>query len=463
MAKRTSAPGKTMSMRESHTKHPSTAELRLVWFRPGFWRSCAQRLRDHDVLAMSAALTYRTIFAMIPVLILGLLVAKAIGTLEDGKRSLRTFLEASGFAQIVAVQEDEDAQAATSQPEATGSRKVFNVADEIEKIVAKVEGKLTFARLGPVGGLLLIWTALGLMSCVEQSLNRVFEAERTRGLVQRMLLYWSALTLGPVLLAVAAFAARKATDLFPQATWAAEILPAFARAGPTLVGILLLACLYRLLPSARVRFSAALAGAAVAVLLWSVAKWGFAIYVDRLVLKGNLYGVLGVLPLFLLWLYYSWLAVLFGAELTCTASRARHGDIGGSHLSRNTVGPSDFLAVALAVARAYVAGRGPIPVDELAAKLRLSPRSALHVLDRLKSAGLVCAVPGPKPRQVGYAPARPPQLIALREVLEVADPRGALLRESGQSTLWEALAGTGEQIESALKEIKLADLVDRVE
>ena len=103
-----------------------------------------RRLREHDVMGMSAALCYRTIFTLIPVLVLGLLVAKSLGTLEDSKRSLRAFLTASGFAQI-AIQDTEStappdatvapssAEAATTQPLA-----VINVADEIENMVTRV-------------------------------------------------------------------------------------------------------------------------------------------------------------------------------------------------------------------------------------------------------------------------------------------------------------------------------------
>ena len=90
---------------------------RFVRFQLALWRFCARRLREHDVMGMSAALCYRTIFTMIPILVLGLLVAKSLGTLEDSKRSLRKSLEAFGFAQIAVVQDPE--QTALSPPEAT--------------------------------------------------------------------------------------------------------------------------------------------------------------------------------------------------------------------------------------------------------------------------------------------------------------------------------------------------------
>src|SRR5512140_108706 len=121
----------------------------FVGFQIALWRFCARRLREHDVMGMSAALCYRTIFTLIPILVLALLVAKSLGALEDSKRSLREFLEASGFAQIAAVQDADPSTAgppdAVTVPSSTDTatahpRKVINVADEIENIVSGVEG-----------------------------------------------------------------------------------------------------------------------------------------------------------------------------------------------------------------------------------------------------------------------------------------------------------------------------------
>ncbi|MEW6252024.1 MAG: YhjD/YihY/BrkB family envelope integrity protein [Planctomycetota bacterium] len=400
---------------------------RLVAFQLALGRFCARRLREHDVMSMSAALCYRTIFTMIPVIVLGLLVAKSLGTLDDSKRSLRTFLEASGFAQIAAVQDAAPAtspgQTPASAPDGMASMpppKVINLADEIEQIVTGVEEKLTFARIGPIGGALLIWTAVGLLAALEQSLNRIFGAPRSRSAARRLLLYWSALTLGPVTLAVASYLGRSAIDVCSRAPGVPWLLAAAGWIGPIVVGVLLLAALYKLLPNTAVRWSSAIGGAAVATVLWLAAKWAFAYYVERLVLSGNLYGMLGVLPLFLLWLYYSWLILLFGAEFAHTAvnlTKMRQTEL----VERVVLGPSDVLAAAVAIAQPYAAGRGPVTLDEVAARLRLPPASVQGLVERLARAGLICATQDAvAPR---YVPARPAAQIPMLELLDLGDPR----------------------------------------
>ncbi|HPC22479.1 MAG TPA: YhjD/YihY/BrkB family envelope integrity protein, partial [Phycisphaerae bacterium] len=247
---------------------------RLVGFQFALWRFCARRLREHDVMGMSAALCYRTIFTLIPVLVLALLVAKSLGTVEDSKQSLRKFLKASGFAEIAAVQDGEEAglagpeaiaaAAPESQAAESSPRKVINVADEIERIVTGVEGKLTFARIGPIGAVLLIWTAVGLLSSLEQSLNRIFGAARSRSVARRLLLYWSVLTLGPITLAAASYLGQKAIDMFKLGSGLPWLLVAVGWAGPIVVAVLVLAAVYKLLPNTSVRWASAIGGAAVA-------------------------------------------------------------------------------------------------------------------------------------------------------------------------------------------------------
>ncbi len=430
---------------------------RFVRYQRAVWRLALRRLGEHNVTAMSASLSYRTIFALIPVLILALLVAKSLGTLEDAKHSLRSFLEASGFAQIVVAQDAGEATTRADAPPAAPGRKVINVAEEIEKVVAQVEGKLTFARIGPIGGLLLIWTAVGLLGNIEQSLNRIFGASRGRALVRRLLLYWSVLTLSPIVLAAASYLGEKTVETFGQASGLAWLLVACGRLAPPIIFVLVLAAVYKLLPNTQVRFVSAIAGATVAAVLWLVAKWGFALYVERLVLKGNLYGMLGAVPLFMLWLYYSWLTFLIGAELAHTAVHVTELD-SAQRAARTALGPSDLLAAAVAVAQPFAAGRGPVPFDEIVARLKLPGASVQWLLDRLVSRGLVCTVEDSNTTR--YLPARPVGQISVCEVLELADPRpGATPSESYDPEIANVVAQVQSRTRSSLGALMLDDVL----
>lgn len=403
-----------------------TRELgRLQWFvrqQVELWTFCARRLHENNLAAMSAALSFRTIFAMIPVIVLLFLAAKTLGMLEDSKQSLRSFLDASGFSQIVAL--DEAAVEPTEEPPVEAetpderAARVINVADEIESMVMRVEGKLTFERLGPIGGLLFVWTALTLLTTIEQSLNRIFGSTRGRTMTQRLLLYWSAVTLCPAALAGASYLGAVAVHAIEGWHVLGWLLALIGAGGPILVGIVVLAAVYKFLTNAPVRWRAALGGAAVAAVLWLAAKAGFTLYVNQLVLKGNLYGVLGVFPLFMLWLNLSWMIFLFGAELAHTTAnlallRSRE------RARRITAGPSDALAAALAVARPYSDGRGFATVDELAGVLGRPMETVRFLLDRLAAANLVAVVDGGPQERVALL--RPPERVCAADIEEALD------------------------------------------
>jgi len=462
---------------------------RLLRFQLQLWRHCARRLWENNVTAMSAALSFRTIFALVPALVLAVLVLRSVGALEDSRQSLRRVLEGSGFAQIAVVERTEgtvdadgraeDAEAPDETPvdadDKPSRRRTFNVADEIERMVDGVEEKLTFQRVGPVGAVLLVWTALSLITTLERSLNRVFKAPSSRPLGRRLLLYWSVLTLGPLVSAAAAYGGRWALDVFRSAPGASWLLAAVGWLGPIVVGVLVVAAVYKLLPNTRVRYRSALGGALISVPLWLLAKWGFSIYVSRLVTTGNLYGALGLLPLFLIWLNLSWLIILFGAQLAHTAAnlhtmgREREG----------SGGPLDYLAVAAVVHLAFRQGEGPIVSAEIASRMDIPVATVERLLAELVRRRIVCvAGPDEDESMRTYLPERPAERISLLDVLSIEDGSrkrlgpvdcapgvaaaldrtvGMTRSALGQATLADVLNARGDSGEASLSALRLLD------
>lgn len=434
---------------------PRGRVIRFIRFQLQLWRYCARRLRENNVAAMSAALSFQTIFTLVPVLALTFLMLKSLGALENGKRSLRQVLEASGLSQIVAVQEGESP---ATQPDATATApagKLINVADEIETAVTRIESKLTFERIGPIGAILLIWTALGLLTNMERSLNRVFEAPRSRALARRLLLYWSVLTLLPVAFVAATYLAQTTAVRFQHVPVLSWVFAGAGLFGSFIIGVLGLAAVYSWLPNTHLRYDAALGGAIVAVPLWLLAKWGFSLYVHNLVAKGNVYGVLGLIPLFLLWLNYSWLIFLFGAQLAHTAGSA--AKLSETEQDRGMVtGPSDVLATVVAVARPFHAGQGLADAAQIAAAVGLSARRVGELLERLTAARLICSTQADgAPR---YALTRPADKLLVQEILDVGDPR-ATVSHAADATVAGALHAVQAQARPALARLTLADLL----
>jgi len=444
---------------------------RIARYQWELWRFCARRLKENNLLAMSAALSFRTIFAIIPLLIFALLVLKSIGVIEDSKEYLRQVLEVSGLTRIETVTaptpedlpiagpiSDPPADTTTTEIE-TNQKKVYNVADEIERVMSEVEGKLTFSRIGPIGGALLIWTALTLLMTIETSLNRIFGAPRSRAVGRRVVLYWSALTLGPVVLVLTSYIGRRIIDTFTGVPVVRWLLVPIGWLGPIIVGVLFIAAVYKLLPNTRVHARSALGGALVAVPLWLVARWGFTLYIQHLVIKGSLYGVIGLLPLFLIWLNLSWTIFLFGAQLAHTAvnlERLQRAELA----EQIELGPSDVVAVAVVVARHFRDGAGPMPFDDLCAGINLPGDAAQSLVKRLVGAGILCATSEQNGADAAYTLAMPAERISVADLLAAGDPRQPDNIAATDERLRSLLANVRSQSVHSLGKRSLADLID---
>lgn len=163
-----------------------------------------------------------------------------------------------------------------------------------------------------VGSLFLLCAAIAMLLTVENAFNQIWQVRRRRPFVRRVGLYLAALAIGPSVLAASLWASACLIGLSvgwlaPVSGWATFLLGS----GPVVLNAMGLACLYRFLPNARVRWRDALLSGVVASLLLEAGKHGFAAYVLTLPTYKAVYGAFAVVPVFLLWMYFSWLATLF--------------------------------------------------------------------------------------------------------------------------------------------------------
>ena len=169
--------------------HP-VAELsqaqRRLRFTVDLVRHCGRELYDNDAMQMAAALTYRTIFGLVPLLMVSMLAFRMFGDMEAAGRHLQSALYAFFNYQVD-----------PSRPEATAFKQSLD--ERVLDVMRSVSG-LSFEAIGAVGALLLIWAALGLLVSLENAANRIYRAPQGRQFPMRVGIYWTVLTLGPVLL-----------------------------------------------------------------------------------------------------------------------------------------------------------------------------------------------------------------------------------------------------------------------
>jgi membrane protein len=214
--------------------------------------------------------------------------------------------------------------------------------------------------------------------------------------------------------------------------------------------------LYLKLPYTRVRPAAAIGGAMVACGLWEVAKTGVRFYVAHNVTYRNVYGTLGTIPIFLLFLYVTWVIILLGAEVAYASHhfhQIRRREI-LRHLGER-VHPS-YLAVKLAVLLAdrFRRGAGPAAADDLAERLEIDAAQVEGMLERLEDADLVVAVAEP---EGAFQLARSPSAVTLEALVRGA---GALEHvPEGDGRISDVLLGMRRAGTEALRGVTLEDLL----
>jgi membrane protein len=164
-------------------------------------------------------------------------------------------------------------------------------------------------------------TSILLLVTVEDQLNLIWRVTAPRPWVQRLLAYWTLITLGPLLIGVSLslstyfeIAARQAGFGQEALAWfASSWLHGLARAVPALLEFIALTLLYGLIPNCAVRWRDGALGAVIASLAIEILKIGFSIYIGANSFYSTVYGALAIIPIFLFWMYISWMAVLLGA------------------------------------------------------------------------------------------------------------------------------------------------------
>lgn len=184
------------------------------------------------------------------------------------------------------------------------------------------------SKLTITGSMVLVIIAIMLMATIDNAFNRIWIVKKRRNPVARLLVYWAVLTMGPLLigfgLASTSYLLSIPAVADVDTTWnlKARLLSWL----PFLTTSIAFSLLYILIPNCFVSKKHAFIGGFICAVLFEFAKYGFGIYVREMPSYENIYGAVAIIPLFLIWIYVSWMIVLFGAHITFCLSSFRLQD-----------------------------------------------------------------------------------------------------------------------------------------
>ena len=283
----------------------STEPIARIWLTQGraFLAYVLKRFVDDRCLGIAATLSYTSLLALVPMAAIAFAILAVFPVFEGVREEIQAFV----FENFV--------------PD-TGER----LAEHFDGFVDNARGLTTVGIAG------LVVTATLLLATIGSTLNTIFRVARPRRLLSRLLVYAFVITLGPLVLGASvslatnipalaeaagidAFTGLSGTGLYGRLAWLV----------PVLIVVGAFSLLYAMVPNRTVRWRDAIAGGMAAGILFSALRLAFAVYLVTFPVYRTLYGALAVVPIFLVWMYLSWAAVLFGAVLTASLADRRAG------------------------------------------------------------------------------------------------------------------------------------------
>jgi membrane protein len=356
----------------------------------GFARFILRRFSEHRCLQVAGSLTFTTLLALVPLVTITVTVVAAFPVFIQFSASLKEFI----LAYLV--------------PEAAARVITIYMQQFADNA----------ARLTVLGTVLLATTAIMLMMTIDRELNAIWRVSRPRPWLHQVLLYWAVLTVGPLLIgasiSLSSWLAEVSTVVINQIPAVGVVL---LRATPLVLSTAAFAALFVAVPNRPVPWRHALLGGLISGIAFQIMQHGFAVYVENVPTLKLVYGTFASIPIFLIWIYSSWLVVLVGAVIAASLPYWE----GAQWQQPKTPGQPFFTALRLLqlLWEAQKTGEA-LRTATLKTRLKLPAEDVDQILERLSRVGWV--------RQLargGFALVRDPRTIRLADVyrLFVINPR----------------------------------------
>jgi membrane protein len=388
-------------------------------------RFIAARFVQNRCAETAASLTFTTLLSLVPMVTIALTVFSAFPVFEDFSAQIKIFLMQN------------------LMPENAG------------KIITQYMQQFaeSATRLTTMGVVFLAVTAMLMMLTIDKEFNVIWRVTRPRPLVKRLIVYWAVLTLAPLLIG----ASLSLTSwLVGLSMGYAKHMPLFGmgvlKILPVLFTTTAFALLFRLVPNRHVPRIHALFGAIVAAIVFESMNRMFGYYISHFPTYKLVYGAFASVPIFLMWIYLSWLSILLGAVIAASLSHWRAPAT--QHLTP-AAQLLDALRILQIMSKFFEQGR-VATLSELSKALYLGYDVLESILEKLASVDMVRKAEGD-----GWLLIRSPNHIRARELLRVfVLDRDSLPAEQNGDPLQQWIVSCAGQLEN-ISDTTLQDLFAR--
>ena len=444
-----------------------------------FWVLVARQFVHHRCLVRASALSFSTLLALIPLLAVVVSITSGLLKGQDEQKfssaiekMVASLTPSATMPANSTATENLSTNADGAVTNLSSSTNVVAAAPAIAPDTQKETARqihnfvqnTSSSTLGLTGMIFLIFTAISLLRGIEETFNDIWGVTRGRSWFMQIMLYWTTLTLGPLLMAALALAGgthfQRTRDLLESAP---QFSPVSEHLVPILIVSLTLALFYKLTPNTKVETRAALLGGFFAGTAWHLYNQLGFVLAARVMSASKLYGSLFLLVLLMGGLYIVWLILLFGAQMAY-AFQNRAAYLQDRLADNVNQRGREFVALRImtCLGQRFQNALRPATVPQLSSELEIPSRLTQSVLRTLAHTRLVTEIAG---EEAAFVPARPlPDINAYDILLAMRTGNGQELPRRTQPALAE-IYGEFARLEQAERTaaagISLLTLVQR--
>ena len=388
---------------------------------------------EDNCLTAATALTFYTLFSIVPVLALAFAIAKGFG--YEKMLEAQILHSYSEYSEVL--------------------MHAFSYANSM----------LETTRGGVIAGfgvVLLLWSVMQLLTNVEETFNRIWEVKRGRSFVRKLTDYLTIMVLGPVFLILSTGITVALQTQFESMQYLGVVGAVFLKLLAYALLAAIFAFLYMALPNTKVKYRPAIYAAVLSTLVFELLGWAyvnFQIGVNRM---NAIYGTFAALPLFLIWVQYCWYIVLFGAELTYAYQNVDHYEL-DDDIQKLSLRYKKVIALLIAnfvATRFYNQEKAPT-VNDISDKLDIPSRLTRTIVNEFVDCGVLAEVKNDK--DLVYQPGITESRFTVKAVLDALERKGInelpIADENEQLNISKLMTELEKSLDTEIGHLPVKDLV----
>lgn len=351
---------------------------------------------EDNCLLRATALTFYTLFSIVPILALVFAIAKGVGYDEDIKKQI-----AEGSSQY-----------------STVLNQAFIYADSM---LANAKGGL----IAGVGIVLLLWSVISLLINIESSFNDIWEIKKGRTWYRKVTDYLTIMFIAPIFLIISGGLTvaiqSHVSEMYIISGATAVILKIIS----FLMLCFVFTFLYIVLPNTRVTFKSAFTAAVISTVLFELLEWAYISFQIGTTRLNAIYGSFAALPLFLIWVQYSWYIVLFGAELAFANQNVDHYEL-ENEIKNISVRYKRVIALMICndVVKNFQNPNKPLTATDIAHRLDVPVRLTRTIINELVETKILSEVRTGNDKETAYQPALSDSKLSIKFIVNSLDENG---------------------------------------